>query len=143
MSKKKEVVEVEEKVAEVVETPVEVVESEIVEVVEEVTAQTEEEKQSEVDARIKAENANAKAKAKAKSPSFTFAKGTVLFLGTQKITLTEDSEVFFDAAANEQLLAGILTVAGQLDINQDKLKANYDGNGVEIVADDGIDEQAV
>lgn len=106
--------------------------------------QLEEANQRAADAETKLEaKAEVKTKkAKSTSPSFTFAKGTVLYLGDQKINLIEDSEVFFDAAAHEPLVAGMLTVAKQLEINQDKLKANYDGNGLLVVEDDGVDQQA-
>ena len=90
-------------------------------VTETVEISVEEKLQNEVDARIKVENL--------KGESFLFRKGTVLKIGETKITLTADSEVFFEGAKNEQWMSGVLAVSGNIEVNNVNFEANYNANG--------------
>lgn len=67
--------------------------------------------------------------------SFKFQPGTKLSIGDHAVILTEESEVFFDGAHNEENLVGMLTTSKNLEQNRAALQGSYNGFGLAIPAE--------
>jgi hypothetical protein len=60
-------------------------------------------------------------------PIRTLAKGTKVKIHERELTLVEDTQVEFDAS--EQTFVGMLTLSGNLQVNQHLLDKQYDNLG--------------
>ena len=67
-----------------------------------------------------------------KSEVFRAKAGTVLQMGDEKFTLTEDTDLPFDGAENETKLVGMLLHSKNLDTNRAGLRHKYNGFGMPL-----------